>query len=527
MISRPTFRFYEISLAVLAGIFVRVFAAFNTYVINPDGMVYIQQAKSIFYGDWHLMKSCVPFVSNYPFFIAGVYLFYPDWIVAARVVSVFFGSLTLVPLYFLIRRFVDERTGCLCVLVYAFIPFLAGGSADLIRDPICWFFMVCGLYLFVKQLEIPEPKWDRFLLLSSSYLVFVMAGWARPEAFMFLMFSILYSFYHSLRSDDKKYLLISSAALLLLAIICGAGLAISNLSFDVYSESASSKLALSLEQYGQLRSKLGILADDFHGNVLGSFLSKVRNLVWLVAMGVIVSRTIAGFFYPYIPFFVFGFAGIFKRFRKNPKVAYLLALFILGYGLLFFHVLHIWYFENRFLHLTVFPGCVLAAFGIEKTTRFIQRKLMWKASLAMIFVTLYIVAFGFGKNIKKREEDKVVYLQIAEHVSKREKSSHGFIPILTGNSASLKLVPFYVNLDLTTGFCPFYVAPEIGGNKELIQFTQEENVRYYVWDEKNWSKTQVDIYADSFVQYFKMLGRWYHKDLGNIVLFFGDQGMRK
>jgi len=30
---------------IMAGVGIRVFAAFNTYVTNPDGMLYIQQAK--------------------------------------------------------------------------------------------------------------------------------------------------------------------------------------------------------------------------------------------------------------------------------------------------------------------------------------------------------------------------------------------------------------------------------------------------------------------------------------------------
>lgn len=512
-------------LVVLAGIAIRVFTAFNTCIINPDGMVYIQQAKAIYFGDWHLLKSCVPFVSNYPFFIAGVYVVYPDWIVAARGVSVFFGSLTLIPLYFLIRRFVDERTSFLCTLVYAFIPFLVGGSADLIRDPICWFFLVCGLYFFVSYLETPGFKRERLILLLLSYVAFVMAGWARPDAFMFLMFSILYSFYHSLRPGNKKQVLIPFTALLILVIICLVGLAVSNLSFHYYYENASSKLALSLEQYGQLRAKLGTLASDFRGNVLGSFLSKARSLVWFIALGVLLSSTIAGFFHPYFPFFVFGFSGIFKRLREDSKIGYLLTLFILAYGLLFFHVLQIWYFEHRFLYLSVFSGCAFAALGIEKIAGFLQRKLMRKASLVMIFLVFYVVAFGLGKNVKKREEDKVVYLQIAEQVSKREKSSHGFIPILTGNSSSLKLVSFYVNLDLPTGYCPFGVVPEIRNNEELIQYTQKNKVKYYIWDEKNWSKTQVDIHAGSFVENFETLGRWYHRDLGSIVLFCRDRRM--
>jgi hypothetical protein len=124
-----------------------------------------------------------------------------------------------------------------------------------------------------------------------------------------------------------------------------------------------------------------------------------------------------------------------------------------------------------------------------------------------------------GKNIKKREEDKVVYLQIAEYISKLETPRSGFVPVLTGDSASLKLVPFYLNLDLPTGFCPFYVAPSLNNNEDLIQYAREKDVKYFLWDEKNWSKTQIDIRSNEFRQAFNYLERWYHRECGYIVLF--------
>jgi hypothetical protein len=165
------------------------------------------------------------------------------------------------------------------------------------------------------------------------------------------------------------------------------------------------------------------------------------------------------------------------------------------------------------------PGSILAAFGIEKTIQFFQARMGWKASVAVIVISLYIISFGLGKNIKKREEDKVVYLNIAEYISRLEKPGFGFTSILTGDSSLPKLVPFYVNLHLPIGFCPFYVAPRIKKNEELIQYVEAKNVKYFLWDEKNWSKTQIDIHSDDFRQTFTYLERWYHRECGYIILF--------
>jgi hypothetical protein len=298
-----------------------------------------------------------------------------------------------------------------------------------------------------------------------------------------------------------------------------AGIMLFDPSFSSYSAGASAKLSASLEQYRNLRQQLGVLADDLDRGALKSFLSKTRHLIWLIDLGVLIGNSIAGIFYPYIPFFVFGFFGLSAKLRKDPRVTYLFTLVMLGVGLLFVHVLESWYLEHRFFQIIIFPGCILAAFGIEKTIHFIQSKLGWKASVVMILIFLYILAFGLGKNIKKRDEDKVVYLQIAEYISKLEKPAPGFVPVLTGDSSSLKLVPFYLNLDLPTGFCPLYTPPAIRNNENLFQYVEEKNVKYFLWDEKNWSKTQIDIHSDDFRQAFTYLERWYHRECGYIILF--------
>jgi 4-amino-4-deoxy-L-arabinose transferase-like glycosyltransferase len=278
---------------IALGIGIRVFAAVYTYVINPDGMVYIQQAKAIYHHHWLLLKSCVPFVSSYPFLIAGTYWIFPSWIDSARFVSILFGSLTLVPLYFLLRRFTDGRATCLSVLLYAFMPVLVGGSADLVRDPICWFFLVSGLYFFVRQMEKKETLRRRLYYLTSSYFLFLMAGWARPETFLVLIFSCFYTFAYSLLSGEKRYLFVAFSSLLLLGAFLVAGGMIFNPSFSGYAGRASNKLSASVEEYRNLRQQMQALAQGLDRGVLRSFLSKAGSLIWLNDLGLLVRSSIA------------------------------------------------------------------------------------------------------------------------------------------------------------------------------------------------------------------------------------------
>jgi len=115
--------------------------------------------------------------------------------------------------------------------------------------------------------------------------------------------------------------------------------------------------------------------------------------------------------------------------------------------------------------------------------------------------------------------DKMVYLNIAEYISELEESGHRFIPVITGEASSLKLVSFYLNLHLPTGFCPLQTPPVITDNNSLVRYAVDNDMKYFLWDEQNWRRTQVDINSEDFRRSFNCLKRWYHKDYGDIVLF--------
>jgi len=71
-------------LTILLGAAVRVFASLHTYIINPDGIYYIHQAKAIYFAEWDALTSChINFVSIYPFLISAGYVLFLEWIMAA------------------------------------------------------------------------------------------------------------------------------------------------------------------------------------------------------------------------------------------------------------------------------------------------------------------------------------------------------------------------------------------------------------------------------------------------------------
>ena len=271
-------------LVFLLGLAVRIFAFQNTYIINSDGVLYIHQARALYYGNRDALVSCyMSYISVLPFFIAGVYTIVHDWLIAGKLVSLFFGFLTLFPVFFLLRRFLKEpfalfgdtdfcthsgirgqergRTQRSCLLVFS--------------EPWDWF-------LFVQQMDGKKNGW----LLILSCFSFLMAGWARIEAVYFIAVSagaILFS-----RQDNKFARLaffcmpIVLLMLLLIPVMLHLNLPIRTI---LRSGEIANKLYAPFLAYADIREKLSQLIDQPEPFIFEFFLQRARRLVWFIGLG--------------------------------------------------------------------------------------------------------------------------------------------------------------------------------------------------------------------------------------------------
>ena len=107
---------------------------------------------ALYFKNWNSLKTCgLSFLSPYPVLIAGGYCLIHDWILSARLISLFFGTALLVPLYLMLKEWVREDSAILGLLVFAVTPVLVSNSVELVRDPICWFFLCAGVFAVIRQ----------------------------------------------------------------------------------------------------------------------------------------------------------------------------------------------------------------------------------------------------------------------------------------------------------------------------------------------------------------------------------------
>jgi hypothetical protein len=499
------------------GLVIRLFAFRCTFVINPDGEFYINQAKALYYGQWENFTTCgLSYLSNYPIFIAGAFTIFKDWIIAAKGVSLFFGTAALIPIYFTLKQFVDEKSSALALLIYAMMPVFVSRSVDVVKDPIFWFFLSAGIYGYVKQMV---QRNNGYLFLSS--ICFLMATWSRIEAFLFVVASgacIL------IMRQEKKILRLLVFMLPILILLNGVlfamllGLSANDLNrldeFTAYADQP-------IKHYKHIRAELRQLTVQFRNDILALFLPEARNLTWLIALGTLLSRALEAYFLPYFMLLLAGLGGIWKNVKQHQSVAYLFVLLVSGTVFLYLIILGFWILEYRWLALIIIPSFPFLGFGIERILRFLQAKWRLRESLALVLLCLFILVSALPKNLQPRREDKLVFKEIGGFIAQKENSPKEII--ISTSRATQQWISFYANLNTTKAPCTKYsdICWDYFASDyvHLVKQLRKKSVQYFIWVERHWPVDQFDFLSAPYRQDFKQLGVWRHVDTGRMILY--------
>ena len=505
-------------LIILLGFAIRLFSFHYTYIINPDGVLYIHQARAIYYDLKDSIRTCsMGYLSNYSILIVLAYKIFGDWVVAAKSVSLFFGTITLVPVYFLLNRFFKKEISLIATLIFALIPVLVDKSVDVVRDPVYWFFSVLGLYLFVSQIEKRN-----YLYLMLSSLCFLMAAWARIEAILFVLVSFLCILF--VRQDRKIQRASIFAIPVVLVVLLGMfGLMISDMSVDDLHRGyeIKTKFSAPVIEYKNLRHTLAELRNQSLDENLSAFLHKAKNLVWLVGLGTLFRYVVRAYFYPFFLILIIGLGGVWGKIKEDKRILYLASIAAFALLLLYVHVLQTWMMFNRFIAIFILPSFIFIGFGLEKIIVFLRSRFHLKESVVLSILCLLIVACSLPKNLKPREADKLVFKKIGEFIANREGNNKE-IQIVT-SLHSIRWISFYANLDYKGAPCPQKNSDfkDIVGKSygEFVQNLKRRGIRYFLWEEKHWPRYRFDFINRKNLKDFLSLGHWRHPDTGQLILF--------
>jgi len=515
--STPATLWFLVVFAI--AVVLRCIAWSNTAVITPDGAAYIFQAKAIFYGQWKDIADCsagFKFFTIYPFLVAASYNVCPDWVIAGRSINFTFGVATIIPLYLLLRQFLDYRISALTALIVAVSPFFVGTSVDVLRDPTYWLFAMTGLYLFTVCM-----KNDNWLFLFFSSLFFLLAAWTKHEAIILPAASFIYLLWKD-RHPVKILIFLSPvvAVVALAFIIAGfMNTAVSELNkVDVFVAGFLN----SFSSYAALSNELGVLEKSIDGqtqSILKFFLREAQMNIWLVALGMLINRLLEASMYVLMIPFIIGFAKL-KRIKEDPRLIYFLFLAAAVLSALYLFIIQTWGLQYRYVAIFTLSSIVFAGIGLETVVKWSSARYQLKETLVIAILACLMLLSSLPKNMSARDPDKIVFKEIGEFMVKHEGGNNRAISVSSPMEIQ-RWISFYANLNYQGAVCPEasdQTSWEIfAKQKTLVEQLKQRNIRYFLWTEKTWSGRGVDV--DGHLENLKKLGAWEHKDTGKMILY--------
>lgn len=297
-----------------------IYLFFRTYVISLDGAFqYIPVAKDFASGFFKraLSHDQQPL---YPLIIAFVSRWIPDFELAGKLVSSFFGILIIFPVYFLGKRIFDARIVLVSTLFLVIHPYIRRFSADVLKESSYLFFL--GTAIWFAWRTIQNEKKYPFLFIP---IFSVLAYLVRPdgiEALLVVFFYVL--FVKNFRIPGSKrtvfLLLILSSCILLFPYLFYLR--------ELRGEWTFSKTKSIVEMFG-----LGALKDGvpFAHKILYS-LKRLNLEIFAIGHPVYMFLLVIGLLKGGL------LKGIFSRFKSGE--GFLLSFCLLHYGILFLLVLN-------------------------------------------------------------------------------------------------------------------------------------------------------------------------------------------
>jgi len=511
-----------ILLVLILGVALRLYAWQHTGIINSDGTLYIHQARAIYYGLWDSINnsgnnySSIPSPTITALGIAAVYAIWGNWVDAGTMVSLFFGTITIVPIYWTAREFFKKDIASVVTLIYAVTPILIDSSVDIIRDPACWFFLTLGLYFFSGQKKHPV------LYLLFSNISFILATWSRVESVIFIAISAVYFF---LDREEKPFRRVSIFLLPSIVIFfgfIGSQILLHPEQVNWYRlAEIPSRFHNSITEYNHIQSQLTELINHPQAGIPVEFFDNVRDILWFVGFGVLFQNTLETFFYPYFLIYLAGLGKIKGKIREDRRVLYWILLVLAAFLVLYFYIFLNWEMENRWVAIALFPSFVFLGFGLERMISFMQSRFNMKRGMALALICLLILAFALPKNMKPRGEDKIIFRELGEMIAHMEGNAKKIEILTVGSSA--RWILFYANVRFRGAPYPGeyrVYEPLLGNNYEtFLGNLKTRRIQYLVWEEKNWPTGHFDFLQSPHERDFISLGAWTHQDTGKILLF--------
>jgi 4-amino-4-deoxy-L-arabinose transferase-like glycosyltransferase len=164
----------------------RLYAVLMAQGIANDSAAYGFWARDFLKG--HFIKGLsAPAPPLYPFLISLFSLDTAHVEITGRFISLFFGTLTIIPLFYLVKGAIGQREAILSALFYSFHPYLVTYSGMLLTEATYWGLLILSVYFFWTGLK-REKVWR--VMISGVFLG--LAYLTRPEGVGYVLVYLIW-----------------------------------------------------------------------------------------------------------------------------------------------------------------------------------------------------------------------------------------------------------------------------------------------------------------------------------------------
>lgn len=420
--------------------------------ITEDGLFYFRYAT-----DTSILghfPSTVLINNGWPLFVSPFFSMFHsnnflDYMTLQRMISVSISTLTIIPVYLLVRRFFEPKYALLGGFLFVFEPRTIQNSFLGISEPLFILLVTLTLFFFLSS---------RKEIIYLSFSIAALATQVRYEGIvLFFLISILYFVrYRKEKKNLAKYTI--ALCIFILVMLPMSYARILTTGSDGILESISS----GAEVYGieatsnQENNIVGIFS-----YVLTGFQALIKFFGWIMI--------------PYFIFFVPLGAFLMLKKRSSNSFTVIFAIIILSIPALYAYSRGIQ--ETRYLYVLHPIFCVLSIFAIK----FLQGKIKKLLLIVVIGVIISSIIFLSIKNTDYEHEREA--FEIAKHISSSTNSINSYYPESKYIRVTGMLDEFPV-LSNSVSFGPKIFDTDYQSLQEFIEKNRKEGLEHLVVDGK-------------------------------------------
>ena len=468
------------SVIILIGLILRIHYLPFEVPITLDGLLYFWYANDIsLLGS--LPLDYTPANNGWPIFLSFFFQMFDssnfmDYMILQRLVAVTLSILTIIPLYFLCRRFFSEKFALVGAAIFAFEPRIIQNSVFGITEPLFILLVTTSIVCFLT-------KHKQIIFLSFPLIAF--ATIVRSEAIILIIpFSILYA----IRFRNSKKIIYETPLLILIFILIITP--ISTYRTEVTGNDAIFSRIPNVLETKQISDNNESLENLENSQTL----EEMRNIFMMVG-------------WASIPIFIllvpYGIFKIFKERRMENMSIITISFFMLIPAIYAISFLP----ETRYLYILYPILCLISVFSVKKFVNLFSNKNLVLVTLVSL-VLIASVSFLEIKKIDISHENEV--LEIAGIISEQTKIINqfpiesGYLPII----GMKELEEFPVlrsefvdkNLDMKHCFnihsCEYLISVKTDNIIEFLKNSEEKGITHLIIDDID--KRRVKFVSDVF-----------------------------